>query len=126
MLAIDNADASLAAAAVIREHFPALRIYARARNRKHAYQLMDLGVQVIRRETLLSAVDLGREVLLGLGMQSDRVNTTAERFIEHDQRRLEEHLAIHDDEQKLRDVAKETARELEEMFARDAQELAQR
>jgi hypothetical protein len=37
-------------------------VFARARNRQHAYRLMDAGVQVIRRETFLSAADMGREV----------------------------------------------------------------
>ncbi len=126
VLAIDEVEQSLATAQIIREHFPTLKIYARARNRKHAYQLMDLGVEVIRRETLLSAVDLGREVLVGLGMARDHVNQAAARFVEHDQGRLEEHQSLHDDEAKMRDVAKQSARELEEMFARDAAELTKR
>jgi len=100
-----------------------LRIYARARNRNHAYQLMDLGIKDIQRETLLSAVDLGREVLVGLGMDQKLAQDTATRFQEHDQRRLDEHHQMHDDEEKMRDLAKESARELEEMFARDAAEL---
>jgi monovalent cation:proton antiporter-2 (CPA2) family protein len=125
VLAIDDPEQSLATAQIIREHFPTLPIYARARNRKHSYQLMDLGVHVIRRETLLSAVDLGREVLVGLGMTRSEVDNAAARFIEHDQRRLEEHQSLHDDEEKMRDLARQSARELEEMFARDAAELTQ-
>ena len=58
VLAIDDVEISVSTAALLREHFPALRIFARARNRKHAYRQMDLGVQVIQRETLLSAADL--------------------------------------------------------------------
>jgi voltage-gated potassium channel Kch len=111
-------------AVLLREHFPALRLFARAHNRKHAYRLMDLGVQVIQRETLLSAADLGREVLVDLGLGVDQASETAARFLEHDQRRLDEYHSMHNDEEKMRDLAKESARELEEMFARDADELA--
>ena len=123
VLAIDDVEVSLAAAAVIREHFPALTVFARARNRQHAYRLMDLGVQVIRRETLLSAADLGREVLQALGVDAREARALTARFLEHDERRLREHHSLHSDEEKMRSLAREAARELEEMFARDAREL---
>ncbi len=123
LLAIDDVDVSVATAAVLREHFPSLRVFARARNRQHAYQLMDLGVQVIRRETFLSAADMGRAVLEALGVDSRQARDLTARFVEHDERRLHEHHSVHNDEEKLRNLARESARELEEMFARDASEL---
>lgn len=125
VLAIDDMESSIAAATVIRSHFPQLKVFARARNRKHAYRLMDVGVQVIRRETFLSAVDMGRAVLQSLGVDAQRAADMVARFIEHDERRLNEYHSVHDDEEKMRELAKEAARELEEMFARDASELAQ-
>jgi voltage-gated potassium channel Kch len=125
VLAIDDVDVSIATATLIREQFPALKVFARARNRKHAYQLMDQGVQVIRRETFLSAVDMGREVLQGLGIDSRRARDVTARFVAHDERRLNEYHSVHNDEEKLRNLARESARELEEMFARDATELTE-
>ena len=115
--------ASVAAAALIREQFPHLKMFARVRNRHHAYQLMDLGVQVIRRETFLSAADMGREVLQALGVEGRTAHDLTARFVEHDERRLHEHHSLHNDEEKMRSLAREAARELEEMFARDASEL---
>lgn len=119
LLAIDEVEASLRTAAMVREHFPDLKIYARARNRKHAYQLMDLGVEVLRRETFLSAVELAGEILKGLGLSTAEAAEITTRFREHDERRLYEHRHLHNDEEKMRDLAKESARELEEMFERD-------
>jgi len=49
VLAMDDIDASLRAADLAKRNFPNLRIFARARNRKHAYRLMDLGLQVVWR-----------------------------------------------------------------------------
>jgi voltage-gated potassium channel Kch len=126
VLAIDDVESSVAAATVIRSHFPALQVFARARNRKHAYRLMDLGVQVIRRETFLSAVDMGRAVLESLGIDPALARARVARFAEHDERRLNEYHSEHNDEEKMRELAKESARELEEMFARDASEMTQR
>jgi len=125
VLAIDDVDVSVATAALVREQFPSLKVFARARNRKHAYLLMDKGVQVIRRETFLSAADMGREVLEGLGVGSKRAREVTARFVAHDERRLNEYHSVHNDEQKLRELARESARELEEMFARDATELTE-
>ncbi|TGD73362.1 glutathione-regulated potassium-efflux system protein KefB [Mangrovimicrobium sediminis] len=125
VLAIDDADESLKAAAVIREHFPELAIYARARDRKHAYRLMDLGVRFIRRETLHSSLALTNDILLGLGLDPKAARLAVDRFREHDERRLLEHRSLHDDEQKMQALARESARELEELFARDALELAE-
>ena len=93
------------------------------RNRQHAYRLMDLGVQLIRRETFLSAADMGREVLQALGVDTRAARALTARFVEHDERRLHEHHSLHNDEEKMRSLAKEAARELEEMFARDTREL---
>ena len=58
---------------------PNLTVYARARNRKHAYRLMDLGVNIIRRETLLSSLDLARSVLMGLGLSKSDAESTVPR-----------------------------------------------
>lgn len=125
VLAIDDVESSVTAATVIRAYFPALKVFARARNRKHAYRLMDLGVQVIWRETFLSAVDMGRAVLESLGTDPAQARALVARFAEHDERRLNEYHSEHDDEEKMRELAKESARELEEMFARDASDMVQ-
>ncbi len=48
------------------QHFPNLKLLARARSRVEAYQLMSLGVQNYTRETFLSALDLGRKAWFNL------------------------------------------------------------
>ncbi|MGZ5126925.1 MAG: monovalent cation:proton antiporter-2 (CPA2) family protein, partial [Burkholderiales bacterium] len=47
VLAIDDVEASVKTAAVVRRHFPQLDILARARNRVHYFRLRDLGVKNI-------------------------------------------------------------------------------
>ena len=47
MLAIDDVEASVRTAELARRHFPRLRILARARNRQHAFRLMEAGVSEI-------------------------------------------------------------------------------
>jgi hypothetical protein len=45
VLAIDDVEASLRTAELVRRHFPHVQIVARARNRFHASRLMDLGIE---------------------------------------------------------------------------------
>jgi glutathione-regulated potassium-efflux system protein KefB len=126
VLAIDDVEASVRTAQTVTKHFPHLKIYARARNRQHAYRLMDLGVTLIQRETFLSALDTTRDVLLGLGLSRADVDRTIRTFKEHDVQRLFEHYNHYGDDQKMQALGKAGARELEEMFERDAREAAER
>lgn len=119
VLAIDDVEASLRTARIVREHFPGLTIYARARNRNHVHQLMNLGVKVIRRETFLAALDLTREVLRGIGMPESEVRSTVETFSRHDIRRLTEHYKFYTDEQKMMELARSDADTLAKLFADD-------
>ena len=54
------------------KHFPHLTIFARARNRQHAFRLMDLGVRYLMRETYLSSLDLAQHTLEALGLARAR------------------------------------------------------
>lgn len=123
VLALDDVDASIRTAEAVIKNFPHLKLYARARNRQHAYRLMDLGITLIQRETFLSALDLARDMLLGLGMSRMDADHTMRTFRDHDERRLFEHYTHHNDLQKMQDLAKVGNKELEEMFERDATEV---
>jgi monovalent cation:proton antiporter-2 (CPA2) family protein len=121
VLALDDVTTSVKAAETIRRHFPHVRIYARARNRHHVHLLMDVGVQYFIRETFLSALEMATQVLMGLGESSAEAKRAAELFKHHDDETLVKQHAIHEDETKLIQSAKEAARELEELFESDAQ-----
>ncbi len=119
VLAIDDTEASLWTAEVVTKNFPNLKIYARARNRKHAYQLMDLGVFTIWRETLMSSLDMARSVLMGLGSSKSEADHAVQTFRAHDEKRLLEHHGMHNDEERMVYLAQQSAAELEQLFAED-------
>jgi monovalent cation:proton antiporter-2 (CPA2) family protein len=119
VLAIDDVASSLKTAATVKKHFPNLAIYARARNRFHAYQLMDIGVDGLIRETLLSSLDLARQVLHGLGIEEEKAHGTIETFKVHDEKTLLAQHSVHHDEIKLIQTAKEAAHELQALFEAD-------
>jgi glutathione-regulated potassium-efflux system protein KefB len=122
-LAIDNVDASLRVAEIVRRNFPDLPIYARARDRTHVHKLMDLGVTIIERETFLSALELTRRLLRGLGLSESEVKRLTETFKQQDERRLYQDYQYYTDLEKVRANALSQATELEELFARDVEEL---
>jgi glutathione-regulated potassium-efflux system ancillary protein KefC/glutathione-regulated potassium-efflux system protein KefB len=120
ILAIDDIELSMRTAAVVRRHFPHLKLLARARNRQHAIRLQDLDVRYVIRETYLSSLDLARHALEALGMSRADANESISRFDAHDQKTLQWQRDARDDEQKLIQSAQQALRELEQLFEADA------
>ena len=83
VLAIDDVEQSVAVARMAREHFPQAIIVARARNVQHYYALRELGVTLIERETLDSALMSARSVLQQLGWEPHLARTLALKFRRH-------------------------------------------
>ena len=115
---IDNAEANLRVTRVVRRLYPALKIFARAHDRRHAWQLMDLGADVTR-ETFASGLEMGREVLIALGMSPEQATQRALKFREHDEALLNSQHLIYDDEAALLESAKQARSELEQLFEAD-------
>jgi glutathione-regulated potassium-efflux system ancillary protein KefC/glutathione-regulated potassium-efflux system protein KefB len=119
VLAIDDVAASIRTAEQVRRHFPHLKIIARARNRRHAHWLMDLGIEHIFRETMLSSMSMSKRVLANLGFDEEEVQRIAEEFRQHDTRLLKEQHAIQHSEEQMIQSAKDTAAELESLLQGD-------
>jgi glutathione-regulated potassium-efflux system protein KefB len=119
VLAIDDMDASMRTAELVRRHYPELPIFARARNRTHVHKLMDLGVTVIERETFRAALEIARQTLRGMGLSEAEVRRTIAAFAEMDTRRLVEDYQIASDPEKMRANAMRQAEELEHLFNQD-------
>lgn len=120
VLAIDDVDASLKTAEIVRQHFPGVPIYARARNRQHVHKLMDLGVAEMRRETFLAAIELTRDLLGGLGLSESEATRITTTFAELDRKRLYDDYEHSSDAKRLESQAKRFAEELEQLFREDA------
>ena len=102
--------------------FPHLKIYARARNRRHAHLLMTFKPEAIVRETFFSALRLTELVLQGTGLDEADARRTVATFRERDEATLVQQRDIYDDEKQLIQSAKQAAQELDELFEEDAAE----
>ncbi len=119
VLALDDVEASVRTAVLAREQFPNLRVFARARNRQHAFALMDAGVTVIVRETYSSSLEMAGRVLEALGTTAGAAREAVRRFREHDEATLAAQYAVKEDESKFRATTVEAAQQLEKLFEAD-------
>ena len=89
VVAIDDPEGSVKLVENVREHFPKLKIVARARNIGHWQQLRSLGVQIVERETFEAAVMVGRQTLQLLGVGAYDAKERADLFRRHNVQAME-------------------------------------
>jgi glutathione-regulated potassium-efflux system ancillary protein KefC/glutathione-regulated potassium-efflux system protein KefB len=119
VIAIDDVEASVRTAALAREQFPHLKIFARARSRQHAFSLMDLGVTEVIRETYASSLEMAESVLEALGVSAALARETVRRFRQHDEQTLQAQYAVKEDEEKFLVTTRAAAAQLEKLFDAD-------
>jgi len=120
VLAVDDVEASLKIAELLRTHFPDVPLLARARNRTHLMRLRELGVKEVLRKTWGTSVELGRRALQTVqpDVDADRVVTL---FTAHDLRLLDRQQAVSHDQAALIALSKDARAELEDILQGDAQ-----
>ena len=123
VVAIDDIDDNLRLVDIAGQHFPNLRILARARNVRHVFELQRRGVDLIERETFESSLRLGRSALEALGLSAHESKRVADRFRHHNRRTLAEMRAHYGDDARMQSAAREARQELEESMRRE-RELA--
>jgi glutathione-regulated potassium-efflux system ancillary protein KefC len=84
IITLDEAEGITRLARIAKKHFPKLRVIARAHDMRHMFELRDLGVDVIERETWRSALKLGESALATISGDPERAQRAAQSFIEHD------------------------------------------
>lgn len=119
VLAIDDVEASVKTAALVRRHYPNLEILARARNRVHYFRLRDLGVRAIHRDTFPASLEAAHQALLRLDFGVAAAHRAVSLFREHDLAQLESQYAIHRDEAQLVQTTQQAAAQLHELFEAD-------
>src|SRR6185437_14168028 len=89
VLATDDPETNVRTARIVRRLFPHLKIIARARNRQHAFRLMDLtNPDGVVRETFYSSLKMAGLTLEALGFSHEAAQARVNVFREHDERLL--------------------------------------
>ncbi len=120
VLTTDDPETTIRTARLLKRLYPHLKVFARARNRQHAFKLMDMGVEVIIRETFHSSLEMSQQVLEALGVPTDVAAERRERFRQHDEQYLREQHLLYDDEAALIASSQQARLDLEKLFEADA------
>ncbi|HLM42579.1 MAG TPA: monovalent cation:proton antiporter-2 (CPA2) family protein, partial [Myxococcaceae bacterium] len=119
VLAIDDVEASMRTAETVKQHFPHLTIFARARNRQHAYRLLNLGVTHVMRETFAGSIEMSGDILQELGLTWSEAKSALDRFREHDEAMIQSSHKHAGDVKKLMEISAKARTELEALFQQD-------
>jgi glutathione-regulated potassium-efflux system protein KefB len=123
IIAIDEPETSIELIKSVKSKFPHLKLLARAQDRAHAFELMRLGVQVVRREMFDSSLDLGVQALQLLGFRSYQALRAARTFKHHDEKMLQELLDISGDEKQYIAEARQRSRDVERLIQADHDDI---
>jgi len=115
----DDPDSNLRAVRLIRRLYPQAKILARARNRQHAWRLMDLGTEPYR-ELLGTSLEVGERALVELGIPADVAADHVRRFREHDEALLREQYLVYDDAAAVTQSARQARADLLRLFEADS------
>lgn len=119
VLAMDDPASVLAAAETASKHFPKLTKLARASNRGDVNNLLQAGVDHVRRETFASSLEIGELALRELGYPAHVAHRTAGRFRRYDELAIDIAAQFSDDEAAVIDFAKRSRKELETLMGHD-------
>jgi monovalent cation:proton antiporter-2 (CPA2) family protein len=119
VVAVDDVNTCLDIVRMAKEEFPNLTIFARARNRQHAYELHKLGVHYFKREMFDSSLDMAKEIMVWFGKRESEVTFKAQQFQRHDEETLRESFAFYGDESALVSYSKTRRAELEQILKSD-------
>jgi len=122
VVAVDDVEAALAITRLARQHFPRLRLLARAHGRTDAFEYVEMGVPAVR-ETLGSALDAAQAALRVLGFHPHSAWRIAAQFRRRDEALLVEHAPHRHDQKKLIAVSQQARADLNALLREEAARL---
>lgn len=123
LIALDDEEQALRVTQLVREHFPDLRIIARAHNRFSVRLFRELGVQAVIREMSAGSLEAANEVLQAYGFSQYDAGRMVDIFARHDEESLENSLALEGDMDALIDHGLYSRDHLASLFQDDKSEL---
>lgn len=119
VLCLDDPDDNRFVAELVREQYPDVKIFVRAKNRIDAYAYLDNGIDNIYRETLGTAVDMAVDVLQETGMRKYAARRLGQRFMAIDKASIRKLAKSKDDEDIRLFTTKEILQREEDLLAYD-------
>lgn len=120
ILAVDDVEMSVNIAKTVKEHYPNLKIFARARNRGHVFDLLDLGITQIKRETFDSSLFFVKDLLVEMGFTVENATRLTNRFKKHDELMMMEQYKVRHDDSMFVSMAKQSTAQLAQVLSDEA------
>jgi CPA2 family monovalent cation:H+ antiporter-2 len=117
--AIDPPESNQELIRIAQRHFPQLKIMARSRSRMDAYDLVDMGIKNIYRESLDTSVRMATDVLSLLGRRRYNAIRQGQKFIKYDEQTILEMASHRHDMKQYISKAREMFKEQEELLSMD-------
>jgi len=123
LVAVDDEDDALKIAELVKEHFPSVKIIARARNRFTAIKLHNLGIHTNVREVFAGGLEAAFMLLQAYGLSDTEAKTLIDIFATHDKHLLETTMMQSMDFEELIKINKQGRLELQHLFEEDKQNM---
>ena len=119
VIAVDEREKISEIIATAKKNFPHLRIFSRAFDRVHAYEIISAGVNDVYREVFASSLDMAEHVLVALGQKPAEAHRTAKAFKDLDEKVVREQARHVGDSEKMVDIMRNSRAELSRILAGD-------
>jgi monovalent cation:proton antiporter-2 (CPA2) family protein len=119
IIATDHPEQTREIVKMAQRYFPHLQLLVRAENNEDTFELMDLGVLHIYRETVDTSLRMGVDALRMLGSRAYRSERAARTFFRQDERTLKGLSALRDDKKQYVNSMKERIEEMEKLISSD-------
>lgn len=83
--AIDNPSVTKQVTKMVKDKYPHVELMIRAKNRYDAYDLLNLGMENIYRESLETSLTMAKDVLSKMGFKKHNLHTQVDNFIKYDE-----------------------------------------
>lgn len=119
IVAMDTVEQTLEVVKMVRKYFPNLQMLVKAEDVPDTFNLMELGVLHIYRETLDTSLRMGSDALHMLGFRAYRTQRAARTFARHNEKILKELSAMRDDKKQYINTMKDRINDLEKLITSD-------
>lgn len=101
IVSVGNPTVNLEIVRLAKQLYPNLKIYARACNRRHAYELHRAGVNYFKRELFDSSLAMAEKILQDLAFSPTVIRRQAKAFAKHDRETLEKSFEFFEQEKEM-------------------------
>lgn len=116
ILAFNDHEKTLHIVHMVRKHYPHLTIFTRSSGRTEVFDLLDIGVHHVYRETFDTSLKVGIDALIALGGRSYQAQRATKTFRHHDEDAMNALRHVRHDQKSYISLARQRIEDLEQLM----------